>query len=129
MIAVDTNIIVRLLTGDDAEQRARCQKLIAAERVFVSMTVVLETEWVLRSIYRHTPAQIADAFTNLLGLPNITVESPDFLASALRYVEAGLDFADALHLANAADCDGFVTFDQRLVQTAAALGIANVREP
>ena len=129
MIAVDTNILVRFLSNDDPAQTARCQRLMESHEVYVSLTVLLETEWVLRSAHRYAPRQVKQAFLTLLGLQNVTVENPTLLATVFDCVEAGMDFADALHLANAADCDGFVTFDQRLIQTAAALGIANVGEP
>ena len=129
MIAVDTNIVVRLLTGDDRVQTARCQNLIEREQVIVYLSVVLESEWVMRTTYRYPPDRIMHAFASLMGLENVTFESPETVATAIDYARAGMDFADALHLANAADCDGFVTFDQRLIRIAATLGIPNVREP
>ena len=52
MLAVDTNVIVRYLTGDDAEQFAKASALIRSEDVYVCTTVLLETEWVLRRGYR-----------------------------------------------------------------------------
>lgn len=76
MIAVDTNILVRLLAHDDPEQPSRCQRLIESEQVFVATTVLLETEWVMRSAFRYSPLRVKQAFLTLLGLPNVTVENP-----------------------------------------------------
>ena len=52
MLAIDTNIIVRLLTNDDPDQAAKAKSLIEGAEVFVATTVLLETEWVLRGAYR-----------------------------------------------------------------------------
>ena len=58
MLAVDTNVVVRYLTGDEVEQFAKAKALIDGEDVFVCTTVLLETEWVLRSLYGYPPAQL-----------------------------------------------------------------------
>ena len=68
MIAVDTNILVRLLTGDDPKQTAAARSLFAAEPIWIAKTVLLETGWVLRSLYGFAESAIRDAFTKLLGL-------------------------------------------------------------
>ena len=51
MLAFDTNIIVRYLTGDHPQQSRKAKALIDSEHIFVCTTVLLETEWVLRSVY------------------------------------------------------------------------------
>ena len=51
MRAVDTNVVVRYLTGDQPEQAARAREVFRAGQVFVSTTVLLESDWVLRSVY------------------------------------------------------------------------------
>ena len=61
MRAVDTNILVRLFVNDDPKQAAAARQVVAAEPIFVSKTVILELEWVLRSLYRHAPDAIASA--------------------------------------------------------------------
>ena len=68
MIAVDTNVIVRLLTKDDERQYEISWRLFKDYEVFISDTVILETEWVLRYAYKFTPSQIHQAFLNLFGL-------------------------------------------------------------
>jgi hypothetical protein len=69
MLAIDTNLIVRYLVGDDAGQAARVRRLIDNNDVFVCTTVLLETEWVLRSVYRFSAAQCAKALSDFAGLP------------------------------------------------------------
>jgi predicted nucleic acid-binding protein len=129
MLAVDTNIIVRYLTRDDEQQAARAKRLVDNSDVRVSLTVLLETEWVLRSVYRMTPIQIVDALTEFLGLPHVTVEDTLVAARALEWAAAGMDFADALHLAQAQHCDAFVSFDEALATAAADVPGVTVRAP
>src|SRR2546423_6095989 len=100
MIAVDTNILVRLLTGDDAKQEAAARSLFAADSVWIAKTVLLETGWVLRSLYGFDEGAIQGAFTKLLGLKNVQVEDEPSVAAALALIEHGLEFADALHLSS-----------------------------
>lgn len=58
MIAIDTNILVRLLTKDDQSQFQLAYALFQAEAIYLSKTVVLETEWVLRYAYKFGPTEI-----------------------------------------------------------------------
>jgi predicted nucleic acid-binding protein len=127
MLAVDTNVIVRYLTRDDPEQSMRARRLVDNAEVFVSSTVLLETEWVLCSAYGFSPARIAERLRAFAGLPQVTVEAPSAMAVALDWMTAGMEFADALHLASAGQCEAFVTFDRRLANTAQRLGNADVR--
>jgi predicted nucleic acid-binding protein len=70
MLAIETNLIVRYLVGDDAGQAARARRLIDNNDVFVCTTVLLETEWVLRSVYGFSPLPSAPkALSNFAGLP------------------------------------------------------------
>lgn len=119
MIAVDTNILARYYVDDpgDAEaagQRRRAERVIRdSEHVFVPQTVVLELSWVLRSFYAFSAVDCARAIEHLVGLPNVTVEAWPRVLEATRLLRAGLDFADALHLASADACEAFLTFDDR----------------
>jgi len=99
MLAVDTNVIVRYLTGDDAEQFAKASALIRDEDVYVCTTVLLETEWVLRRGYRFSRERVSAALTAFAGLPRVTLADPALTAKALDWRRRGMDFADALHLA------------------------------
>ena len=116
MLAVDTNVVVRLLVADDDEQHARARHLFATRTLWVPVTVVLETEWVLRSAYGFSPDAIGTAISGLVRLANVTVESSDAVTFAVEALSKGIDFADALHLASAAAAtEGLATFDAKLV--------------
>ncbi len=129
MLAVDTNIIVRYLTGDHPEQFAKASELIHGEAVCVCTTVLLETEWVLRRGYRFSRERIIAALTAFAGLPRVTLEDPGLAARALDWMRRGLDFADALHLAKAEGCEAFVSFDRRFAAVANAFSEVKVRAP
>ena len=122
MRAVDTNIIVRYLTGDEPEQASRARSAIDAGDVFAATTVLLESEWVLRSVYGFSAREVAAALRAFAGLPGVSVENPTRLADALGRVEQGIeqlwDFADALHLGAAARCEALLTFDRRFIDLA-----------
>ncbi|WP_339038496.1 type II toxin-antitoxin system VapC family toxin [Bradyrhizobium symbiodeficiens] len=128
MIAIDTNLIVRYLTGDHATQSARARALIDGERVFVAVTVLLEVEWVLRSAYGYQAAAVVHALRVFAGLPTVTIEDGATVAAALDLVERGMDFVDSLHLTRSEHCEAFVTFDRKLVKAAKKAGHEGVRE-
>ncbi len=116
--ATDTNVVVRYLTGDDPGQSARTRAAVDGRAVFASTTVLLESEWVLRSVYGLTPEEVAVALRAFAGLPGVAVENPGLLAAALDRAEAGMDFADSLHLGAAARCDAMLIFDRRFIELA-----------
>lgn len=118
MIAVDTNIIVRLLTQDDAGQYQKAIQLFDKNEVFIADSVILECEWVLRFAYGFENTQINTALTKLFGLPNVHVTHPALLAQALAWHSQGLDFADAIHLAFSQHCKAFYTFDRKMINAA-----------
>ena len=129
MIAVDTNVVVRLLVGDDPEQARRATALFAREpEIFIAKTVILETVWVLHGVYGFSRSEVAEAVQRLAGLPNVAVEDPEQLARALDHLGRGIDFADALHLAASPDGARFRTFDARLIRRGAEQGLP-VSEP
>ena len=128
MRAVDTNVVVRYLTGDHPEQAARARAAIDEGPVFASTTVMLESEWVLRSAYGFAGKEVAAALRSFSGLPNVFVESPIVLAEALDRAQMGMDFADALHLGAAARCEVILTFDKRFFEMAGEAPV-RVMEP
>ena len=128
MQAIDTNVLVRYLTGDEPEQAARAKAAIESGNVFVSTTVLLESEWVLRSVYGFAGGEVAVALRAFSGLPGVSVENPALLSEALDLAEKGMDFADALHLGAAAGCETMLTFDRRFIETASNTSI-RVAEP
>ena len=129
MLAIDTNLIVRYLTGDHPQQSAKARGLIDGNDVFVATTVLLETEWVLRSVYDYKSAARAKALAEFAGLPRVTLEDAPLATKALDWMTKGLDFADALHLAKAQGCDAFMSFDQNFAKAANALSDIKVRTP
>ena len=129
MLAIDTNIVIRYLTADHPEQSPKAKALIESGEVFVCTTVLLETEWVLRSAYGFAPAQIVKALAGFAGLPRVTLEDAALAATALDWTLKGMDFADALHLAKAQGCDGFVSFDRRLAKAAKEFSGIEVQMP
>lgn len=118
-IAVDTNILVRLATGDSEAQRAAAEALLAEHAVFVPLTVILETEWVLRSRYGYSASQFVEFVQWLLQDPNVELAEPKWVRAALDLHSKAWDFADALHV-NAAAGRPFATFDRPLVRRARA---------
>ena len=118
MLAVDTNVVIRLVTRDHPEQAARAAAVFRANAVFVPKSVLLETEWVLRHVYKLGADAILRALRGLLGLPNVLAEDPAAVITALNLLESGYEFADALHVATSAGADRFVTFDARLIKRA-----------
>ncbi len=128
MRAIDTNVVVRYLTGDQPEQAARARTAIDSGHVFVSTTVLLESDWVLRSVYGFSGEEVATALRAFAGLPSVSVDSPTLIAEALDRAEEGMDFADALHLGAASHCETMLTFDRRFIEMAKDTSI-RVTEP
>jgi len=112
MIAVDTNILVRLLTRDDVRQYKKAYALLETQDVFIADTVVLETEWVLRYGYDFSVDAICDALIKLFGLATVRLANPRAVALAIAWHREGVDFADALHLSNCQSCEALYTFDK-----------------
>ena len=116
MIGVDTNLLVRILTDDDPIQARRAAKVLQSADIYITKTVLLETEWVLRHAYEIEKANIKKGFLKLLGLPNVSVEDPDSVTQAIGWYENNFDFADALHLASSKRCEKFATFDSAFIK-------------
>jgi predicted nucleic-acid-binding protein len=125
MIALDTNILARFFIDDADDEQSAKQRPAAAAMVaqpgFVSVTVLLEFEWVMRGFYELSKRDIGKVLRALLGIEHIAVEDRNVVLQALETFDAGLDFADSLHHARSARASSFATFDQRLVKRAKAL--------
>jgi predicted nucleic-acid-binding protein len=125
--APDTNVLVRILTNDDADQSRRATAFVRTQdRVHLLKTVLLEVEWVLRSSYGFDRESIISGFRDLMRAPNLELEDGPAVIRALEWFEQGMDFADALHLASAVGDVDFATIDRSLVVTAEKLGIRRV---
>ena len=128
MIALDTNVLARYyVASSDApsqKQSAAARKLLeSGKSLFVSKTVVLELEWVLRGYYKSPPQDVLAVLTQLLGMPNLQVEDRVAVELATTALGDGFDFADALHHASSRHCSSVATFDdQRFARRASAKG-------
>lgn len=117
MVALDTNIIVRLITQDDPAQVERARSLILQRSGLVQTTVLLETEWVLRYSYGFDKDQIALAFRLLGQTQAVELACSNRLDVILAAYCDGMDFGDALHLAHC-PVASFASFDRALAAKA-----------
>jgi predicted nucleic-acid-binding protein len=99
MRAVDTNVLVRLATRDDVRQTAAAEVFVAAG-AWVSQIVLVETMWVLASVYELGPEKISTAVEMLLQHRDLTVQDADVVAAALEQFRErpALGFSDCLVL-------------------------------
>ena len=118
MLAVATNLVVRLLTNDEPAQAKRAAAAFAANEIYIAKSVLLETEWVLRFSYRLDRVAILRGLVALLGMAQVTAEDSVRVTAALDWYQAGMDFADALHVASSGQTLRFGTFDAKLVRRA-----------
>ena len=120
MIGLDTNVLVRYLTRDDESQYRATMKLLTrkAARFFVADLVLVETDWVLASLYDWTRDEIADAFARLLQVHNLQFEDEDRIRHSLGALRRGADLSDELLIAMSRDkeCREFATFDTALAR-------------
>lgn len=122
MIALDTNLLARLLLRDDARQHTRVRQLLAREQDYTApVTVMQELVWVLEVNDCGTD-DIVRGLQLLLGLPNFKPQQPEALQRALRWYADGLDFADALHLALSSASEELATFEKAFARKAGKLG-------
>ena len=128
MRALDTNVLARFFVddADDAQAAKQRPAAIAAlsERSFVSVTVLLELEWVMRGFYELPRRDVSSVLRALAGIEHVTLENRDAVLVAVDAFDKGLDFADALHLARSSRASRFATFDQRLVKRAKGFALA-----
>jgi predicted nucleic-acid-binding protein len=127
--AIDTNVLVRVLTGEDSAQGRKAKSAFDEGDLFVPTTVLLESEWVLRSAYGFPADRIAAAFRKLGGLDGVKFEDERLVATALGWVDKGMDFADALHLGRSEGCSAFISFDRKLARIASKLTDVEVVSP
>jgi predicted nucleic-acid-binding protein len=116
VLAVDTNVVVRLLVDDDARQGAVARRLFESDEIWIGVTVLLEAAWVLESVYELSAVATVNALRGMLGLRNVRVEDPGAVSAALDAAGKGLELADALHLLRAPLDAEFVTFDRGLAK-------------
>ncbi len=123
MLAVDTNVLVRMLARDDARQ-ARLADQFIAKGAWISHLVLAEAMWVLDSVYARTPAQLAAALRLLLAHETLVLQDADVVSAALDHFEVKprLGFSDCLvlEIARKAGHLPVGTFDKALAKLGGA---------
>jgi predicted nucleic-acid-binding protein len=101
-LGIDTNVLIRFLVRDDEAQFERARKLIRRQAqdgypVSISLLVLLETEWVLRSRYKLSKDEILGAFSDLLSSADLLFEDEPSIEEALFiWKDSPAQFADCL---------------------------------
>jgi len=132
MAALDTNVLVRYIVQDDAAQLAAAKRLISrcvgeGLTLFVSVTVVLELEWVLRSSFEFGKNEVLLTLSSLFSAAELTFESERALEVALQlFRESSAEFADCLHIALVAQAgeQPLWTFDKGAAKVSGAQLVA-----
>lgn len=99
MIAFDTCLLVRFLAEDDPGQADIAESLMRENTIFLPRTVLLETEWVLRSRYHKKRNDLLAFFKLLPEIENVVIEAPVQYEKAITWYGVGADFVDAMHVA------------------------------
>jgi predicted nucleic-acid-binding protein len=129
MIGLDSNILVRILVRDDERQTALAERLISGagpSGAYVSLIVLVETVWVLESVYGLRREEIAQALDRVTATAELEIESREVATAALSvYVASSADFADALigEVDRAAGCTATATFDRRAAKLKGFCGL------
>ena len=130
MIALDTNILARAIATEvdaDASTKAQSKRaqalLLSGRQLFVPVTVIGELEWVLRGGYGMAPGEIAHLFEDMLAVETITIDRAAAVRQAIDCYRRGMDFSDALHLAQSGLCAGLATFDKQFSKAARRFGL------
>jgi predicted nucleic-acid-binding protein len=127
MKALDTNVLARFFIDDSDDPQAARQRPAAiaalSDRAFVSVTVLLEFEWVMRGFYGMARKDITRVLRALVSIEHVMIEDRTAVLAALEAFGAGLDLADALHVCRSGRASGFATFDRRLVRRAGRLAL------
>jgi predicted nucleic acid-binding protein len=126
MAALDTNVVLRLLVGDDKPQARAAERLVASQPCTVALSVLMECELVLRGVYGLNAATISSCFQSFLALENISAIDPVQTQRTLDAFGAGLDFADALHATQCPEGQSFATFDKTFARRAPKAGMHHV---
>ena len=129
MIGIDTNVLVRYLTQDDAKQAALATRFIEidlspTQQGFISTVVLAELCWVLQSLYRVSATELLDMTDDLLMSRNLQLEHRSAVQAALQTLRAqpgaavGLSDALIAHIDQAQGCSHTVSFDKGAVRWA-----------
>jgi predicted nucleic-acid-binding protein len=111
--SVDTNIVLRVILRDDPVQ-APIAIAAVEQGVFVSDGVLMEVEWVLRSLLGYRRDEINEALSSFVALDTVSVAQPERIDWALDRHRRGADWADMLHVIASAGQEAFLTFEKKL---------------
>ena len=129
MTALDTNVLVRIITNTIGLRRLAPQRFyVSRSWFFIPKTVVLEFEWVLRRAYRIGPIAIVSALRDVMTVFNAEIEDEAAVRQAIEWYEKGMVFADGLHVASAGRDRKFATFDNALRRKFRGLGVGKLAE-
>lgn len=122
MVAIDTNSLVLFLIADDKShyQLALDYQKNHTEN-FVSKTVLLELERVLRAGYKIHKSQLTLIFSDLIEMAHLFFEYELNIKRAIKLYKIGFDFADVLHVLSSSNCTEFVTFDRKFANLASKI--------
>ncbi len=123
-IAIDTNVLVRVLTQDDETQNRIANAAIdAADAVVLTPSMLCEAVWVLSRGYRADPADIAAVVRSVLASANAEFDRPA-VEAGLSMLDAGGDFADGViaHEGRMHGAESFLSFDRQAVCLLVAQG-------
>lgn len=124
-LALDTNVLARLVLGDDPGQSAAAARTVdAAREVAIPTHALCELVWVLGARYRRPRAEIVGAVRAIVGLPNAVCDRPA-VEAGLAVLSAGGDFADGViaHEGARLGAEAFATFDQRAARLLSQRGV------
>ncbi len=131
MLGLDTNVLIRYLMQDDQRQYEKAKRLIHREAgngepVLISLLVLLEIEWVLRSRYGLSKAEVLAAFSALLEAADLAFEDETSVEYALySWKNSSADFADCLIEARnrRLGCRATATFDAKALKLAGFISL------
>lgn len=113
-IAVDTNVLVRILTHDNRQESDKAEELVRSNDIIITNQTLCELMWVLRRLYDFTADELVEVITRLSGTSNIAMDRAA-ASAGLRFLRAGGDFADGI-IALEGHRQGseiFATFDRK----------------
>ncbi len=115
MQSVDTNVIARYLIGDDPYQSPLAEQILS-QGTFISLTVLLESYWLLSSRYGMSTKQIIALFNILHDHQKVQIEAEEWVDWLLDRLAQGGHFADLIHLISSQNQSSFVTFDKAIAK-------------
>jgi predicted nucleic-acid-binding protein len=115
-LAVDTNVLGRAIVDDGSEQASRSRQCFVDHEVYIADTVLLETEWLLRSRLKLPRDTVNMLLARLVSSPRVLFDDRIKIGTAILAHARGLDFADAMHLLAAEGCEAMATFDEDFIK-------------